>query len=82
MPLSLLYGFATLLTGCLLGYYSVEPIAVVVLTVATLHVLPFLVQERTSKDLALVGAAGVVHALVFASLSYTIGWAIAFVLHA
>ncbi len=82
MNLSFLYGFATLFLGCLLGYYAVQPAAVVVAIVAALHAIPVLANERAAKDLAVVAAIGAAHALVFSGLAYAIGRGIALTLNA
>lgn len=82
MNLSFLYGFATLMAGSLLGYFGVEPVAAAVVVIAALHVLPFFAKERASKDLAVVGALGVAHAVVFSGLAYAVGRGIALTLSA
>jgi hypothetical protein len=82
MNLSFLYGFATLFLGCLLGYYAVQPAAVVVAVVAALHAIPLLITERAAKDLTAVAAIGAAHALVFAGLAYAIGRGVALTLSA
>ena len=82
MSLGFLYGFTTLFAGCLLGYYAVQPVAIVVTVVAALHAIPVLATERAAKDLALVAAIGAAHALVFAGLAYAIGRGIALTLSA
>ena len=77
MNLSFLYGFATLFLACVLGYYAVQPAAVVVAVIAALHAIPLLTAERAAKDLTLVAAAGAAHALLFSGLAYALGRGIA-----